>query len=132
MDEECSNQATKKFDPLIKEQNIVIPQPDQDQINKIQNSCPKVKLFPQTSHELLSDISSCDIKNSAQRWDVLVFHPNYQRLCKNKILKNPWSRICNPMQYAITLQYFEIDTRSQKVHKFSTLFDSKGRNNFFK
>ena len=70
--EECSNQAPNKLDSLIKEQNIVIPQPDPDQINKIQNSCPKVKLFSQTSHELLSDISSNDINNSAQRWDLLV------------------------------------------------------------
>ena len=67
VDGECSNQASSKLDPLFKEQNIVIPQPDPDQINKIQNSCPKVKLFPLTSHELLSDISSCEVNNTSDQ-----------------------------------------------------------------
>ena len=67
VDGECSNQAPNKLDPLFKEQNIVIPQPDPDQINKIQNSCPKVKLFPLTSHELLSDISSCEVNNTSDQ-----------------------------------------------------------------
>ena len=63
---ECSNQAPNKLDPLIKEQNIVIPQPDPDQINKIKSSCPQVKLFPLTSHELLSDISLREVNTSDQ------------------------------------------------------------------
>ena len=72
-DVKYSDQASNNFDPLIKEQHIIIPQPDLDQINKIQNSCPKVKLFPLTSHELLSDISSFEVNTGDKNSDRSSF-----------------------------------------------------------
>ena len=70
-------QSSNNLDPLFNERNIVIPQPDLDQINKIHNSCPQVKLFPLTSHELLSDISSFEVnENTTHSSASLIMDPS--------------------------------------------------------
>ena len=70
-------QSSNNLGPLFKQRNIIIPQPDLDQINKIHDSCPQVKLFPLTSHELLSDISSFEAnENTTHSSSSLIMDPS--------------------------------------------------------
>ena len=68
--------------PIIKESNIVIPQPDCDQLNKIQKSHPSISIFPKTSHELLSDLSN---QSSDNLCDTLSLNPKVGKQITSKI-----------------------------------------------
>ena len=52
-----SDSFSDHLGPIINANNIVIPQPDLDQLRKIEDSYPNIPIFPLTSHELLSDLS---------------------------------------------------------------------------
>lgn len=74
--------SPETLSPIIKESNIVIPQPDCDQLNKIQNSHPSISIFPKTSHELLSDLSN---QLSDNLCDTICLNPMVGKLIPSKI-----------------------------------------------
>ena len=74
--------SPETLNPIIKESNIVIPQPDCDQLNKIQNSHPSISIFPKTSHELLSDLSN---QLSDNLCDTNSLNPKKEKIISSKI-----------------------------------------------
>ena len=87
----------------FKEENIVIPQPDEEQLTKIKYSCPKVQIFPINSHQLLSDLQTRDdtdtISTSFQNTARSSGPPedrcsnNYEKLqgsCRSSLLSRGW------------------------------------------
>jgi hypothetical protein len=57
-EKQTSDSLSNNHPPVFQECNILIPQPDSNQLTKIKNACPSVHILPLTSHQLLTQLSS--------------------------------------------------------------------------
>ena len=85
--------SDSELSPIIKEENIVIPQPDSDQLDKIKSSYPRISIYPQTSHELLSDLS-IKLKDSTGN-GISASDRKEEQLASSEIEQMGDERICD-------------------------------------